>query len=86
MNHVQFMVLLFHTWMCLEVLLLRWTYDPPMAYTMVEFFSGKGNVSRVFRGSGMHRVFSYEKNDGPGNQMDFLSISGFLLFACIKTL
>lgn len=45
-----------------------------LTYQMVEYFSGKGRVSRVFR-SYKKRVASYELKDSDG--MDFLSCGGF---------
>jgi hypothetical protein len=58
------------------VLLLSWTQnvDLSMRYTMVEFFSGLGNVSAMFRKDPTHVVASYEKNDS--RSMDFMSPAG----------
>lgn len=41
---------------------------------MVEFFSGKGNVSNEFRKDPNHVVASFEKEDS--RSMDFLSPAG----------
>lgn len=45
-----------------------------MQFTMVEFFSGCGNVSAMFRKDPTHVVASYEKNDS--RSMDFMSPAG----------
>ena len=58
-----------------EVLLLTWSYDTTPVYNVVEFFSGKAEVSAAFREAG-YAVGSY---DYLYNQrgMDFLSPGGF---------
>lgn len=58
------------------VLLLGWTegIDLSMKFTMVEFFSGEGQVSAVFRNDPAHVVASFEKNDS--RSMDFKSPAG----------
>ena len=45
-----------------------------MQFTMVDFFSGCGNVSAMFRKDPTHVVASYEKNDS--RSMDFMSPAG----------
>lgn len=60
-------------------LLIIWTrnVDTTLQWTMVEFFSGKGNVSKAFRRSGRHRVASFELNDSAS--MDMNTAPGFAL-------
>ena len=53
-------------------LLILWTcnVDATLQWTMIEFFSGKGNVSKAFRRSGRHRVASFELNDSASMNMN----------------
>ena len=66
------------------ILLLSFTngVDLSPRFSMLEYFSGKGNVSNAFRQTGLHQVGSYEIRDSPS--MDFLSTSGFLHLGCNK--
>ena len=59
-----------------QVLLLLWTDDVEISprYGLVEYFAGKGEVSRAFRERG-HRVASFDYEYG--DEMDFLSPAGF---------
>lgn len=60
------------------MLLLLWTndVDPTPRYKLVEFFSGKAQVSEAFRQRG-HMVASYDVQYGTGEEMNFLNPAGF---------
>ena len=67
---------------CIEVLLgivilLSFTDGVSLnqRFSMLEYFSGKGHVSTMFRQSKQHRVGSFELRDHPS--MNFLSDGGF---------
>lgn len=64
------------------VLLLGFTEGVTLdqRFTMLEYFSGKGNVSNEFRRSNQHQVGSFEIEDSPS--MDFLSPGGFAYHGC----
>lgn len=49
------------------VLLLQWSQniDLRMRFTMVEYFSGRGNVNKTFRQDPGHRAASFELLDSP---------------------
>ena len=55
-----------------------------MQYTMVEYFSGQGNVSKMFKQDPSHRVASFELKDSPA--MDINSCSGlaYLVFVTAR--
>lgn len=42
---------------------------------MLEYFSGAGNVSKIFREKGGHQVGTFELRDSPS--MDMMSAAGF---------
>ena len=46
-----------------------------MSFTMVEYFSGKGNVSGMFKKDPIHRVATFELKDSKA--MDMNSSAGF---------
>lgn len=71
---------------CIEVLLaiillLRFTENVNLdvQFTMVEYFSGKGNVAGVFKKDPNHRVATFELEDS--RSMDMNSNAGFALLA-----
>lgn len=55
--------------------------DLEMRLSMVEYFSGKGNVSRMFRDSG-HGVGTFELEDS--YSMDINMSAGFAFLAVIE--
>lgn len=59
------------------VLLLSFiqSVDLDQRFSMLEFFSGEGNVNNAFRATNMYQVGSFEIQDSPS--MDFLSPGGF---------
>lgn len=60
------------------ILLLSWTEGVninDMQFTMVEYFSGKGNVSQMFKRSPHHKVATFELKDS--KSMDMNSSAGF---------
>jgi len=60
------------------ILLLSWTEGVninDMQFTMVEYFSGKGNVSQMFKRSPDHKVATFELKDS--KSMDMNSSAGF---------
>lgn len=60
------------------ILLLSWTDGVDindLKFTMVEYFSGKANVSNMFRESPNHRVATFEREDS--RAMDMNSSAGF---------
>ena len=60
---------------------MLWSSDVVLQYEMLEFFSGTGNVSKVFREAGKF-VCPYEYLDNP-RTMDFLTHSGFAYHVCM---
>lgn len=67
------------------ILLLSWTEGVninDMKFTMVEYFSGKGNVSNMFKNDSHHNVASFELKNS--KSMDMNSSAGFtsLAFYC----
>lgn len=63
-------------------MLLMWTenVDCGIRWTMVEFFSGEGAVSNIFRNDPNHRVASFELRDS--HSMDINSSAGLAFFIC----
>lgn len=53
-----------------------------MQFSMVEYFSGKGNVAGIFKGDPSHRVATFEIEDC--RSMDMNSPAGFLLLCSIN--
>lgn len=47
---------------------------------MVEYFSGAGHVSKMFRSDPNHRVASFELRDS--ESMDILTCAGMAFFGC----
>lgn len=50
-------------------------------FSMLEYFAGKGNVSKEFRNSNKHQVGSFEIDDN--QMMDWLAPHGFAKLDCI---